>query len=173
MLPCYHVLMHCIHFQMFHVASLLHTEKVRISKFVHGPAITLKIITSDLPFEVRVDLAPMCDAELPFASMTDWPRRETKWPPEDKIKVIKAAEISAVAKKDFTWTLSFAECERELIINMDANEGVRTKCHMIMKSVREEFWCPYGMKQVLTSYDLKVCKLFVLARHLRITLLRR
>ncbi|XP_064608085.1 protein mab-21-like 3 [Liolophura sinensis] len=130
-------------------------EKVRISKFVHGPAITLKINTSDLPFEVRVDLAPMCNAKLPFISWTDWPRRERRWPPEEKIKAIKATEISAVAKKDFNWTLSFSECERELIMKIDTNEGVRTKCHMIMKSLREEFWCPYGMKQVMTSYDLK------------------
>ncbi|XP_064609855.1 protein mab-21-like 3 [Liolophura sinensis] len=130
-------------------------EKVRVSKLVHGPAITLKITTRKLPFEVSVDLAPMCDSKLHFKSCINWPRREARWPPAEKIEMIKAIGISAVAKKDFNWTLSFAGCEKELIIHIDANEGVRKECHRIMKSCREECWCPNGIKQVLTSYHLK------------------
>lgn len=136
--------------------SHLFSEKVRVSKLVHGPAITLTIITDTLPFEVSVDLAPMCDTKLPFKSSINWPRKEARWPPQEKINMIKAIGISVVAKKDFNWTLSFASCEKELIIQIDANEGVRKKCHRIMKSFREAYWCPNGIKQVLTSYHLKV-----------------
>lgn len=138
---------------------MLFSDSVRVSKFVHGPSVTLRIKHDDLPFEVSVDLVPGIEARVPFESWTSWPRRTARWPSGSKVRSILSAGISVVAKKDLKWTLSFAESEKKLMSKIDASNGVRRKCHRIMKSLRDELWCPGGMKQVLNSYDLKVCKI--------------
>ena len=121
-----------------------------------GPAITITIEgTRRIPFEVSVDFAPMIPANMPFPSECRWPRPGIRWPSQGKIDKILQIGICHVAKKKFYWLLSFAQCEKELMKEIDADGGCRKAVHRIMMKLKGDVWCP-ERHPVLSSCCLKV-----------------
>jgi len=60
-----------------------------------------------------------------------------------------------VAKQNFYWRISFAECEKELSTHADEDGGCRKKVHCIVKSFCKNFWCQED-NPALSSYMVKV-----------------
>jgi len=116
------------------------SDRVKVDKILHGPAITLAIEYRNSlrkMITVNVDFVALICAKLTFPEYTDWidRARSANWPSAAKISEIKETGINVVAKKDFEWQVSFAECEKKLIHRMDADGCIRKKVHRIMKSL--------------------------------------
>lgn len=138
-------------------------ERNSLQKGDHGPANTLSTdfrLSSDPDARlqtVTVDITP-CIHVTNFPDDIKWPRSGALWPSADKVRKIKAMGVNLVAKKNYHWTISFSECEKELTDNMDVDRGERKKCHRIMKCINEDFWYtskPHK-KNPLSTYALKV-----------------
>jgi len=128
---------------------------VSVSRLSDSPATKLTINDPRVGYPINIDLCPMIESKVDFKDNFGFPRYDKQWPPRDKITAIKHLGINGIAKQPFYWTLSFAVCEKELLDGIDADGGCRKKCQRIMKKLREDVWCPKGMKQELTSYHLK------------------
>ena len=65
------------------------TEDVNLLSEEQGPALTISIQSPDQESPITVDFAPVVQARLSFQSWMNWPRRDSKWPSNEKIKDIK------------------------------------------------------------------------------------
>ena len=91
--------------------------EVQLGRKVHGPALTLRIPIEKE--EVSLDMAVVISTQLPIPSSVQWPRRDAKWPSEEKCEAVKRAGIIFVAKHPYYWYMSFSNCEKELISKID------------------------------------------------------
>jgi len=134
--------------------------RIKVDKMVHGPALTLKIEYKKRGSEsvtINVDFAAVQCAKMTFPEYTDWLGRAQQkgWPSRAKINEINSKGINLVAKQNFFWQVSFAECEKTLVHDMDADGGIRKKVHRIIKSLYKEI-CKSSEHPELSSYMLKV-----------------
>ena len=88
---------------------------------MHGPALTLRIPTNDKSSkeEISVDLAVAVPTKLPIPAQNNWPRQGKQWPQQSKREAVRQAGIILVARKPYYWQVSYANCEKELIKNID------------------------------------------------------
>ncbi|OWF38396.1 Protein mab-21-like 3 [Mizuhopecten yessoensis] len=97
----------------------------------------------------------MIESQVEFEPEFHWPRPNIDWPSKQKRSAIKKIGVNDIAKEPFYWTLSFAACEKELLDGIDIEGTCRKKSQRIMKRLKDDVWCPPGLKSELTSYHLK------------------
>jgi len=111
----------------------------------------------EIKFPISIDISVAINTRLSFDELgIKWPR-EAHWPPWPSLQLqraVKAKGVMAVAKQNFFWSASFAECEKELSKHADEDGGNRKQVHRLMKSFHQRFWGK-ETKQ-LDSYMLKV-----------------
>ncbi|XP_033733572.1 protein mab-21-like 3 [Pecten maximus] len=130
--------------------NMITTDRISAS-----PATTLSVQFPDIPYPISIDLCPMIEGQLEFKPEFNWPRPNSQWPSRQKKSTIAKIGVNEIAKAPFYWTLSFAACEKELLEGLDIGGTCRKKSQRIMKRLKDEVWCPPGLKKVLTSYHLK------------------
>jgi len=89
--------------------------------------------------------------------MSGWPRKiehRRHWPSSELQRSVKAKGVMVVAKQNFYWSASFAECEKELSKHADGDGGNRKQVHRLVKAFHERFW--KKETKHLTSYMIKV-----------------
>lgn len=130
----------------------------------HGPALTLKYEHPDekIQFPISIDISPAVNTRLPFNELDiQWPR-EASWTPWPSLKLqraVKAKGVMMVAKQNFFWCASFAECEKELSKHADEDGGLRKQVHRLIKSFNDRFWSK--QTKHLSSYMIKNAWLWV------------
>jgi len=137
----------------------LYTGKFTSGFTAHGPALMLKYEHPDatIQFPIHIDIAPAINAHLSFEQLRiQWPRTTwwTPWPQPGLQRSVKAKGVMLVAKQNFFWSVSFAECEKELSKHADEDGGNRKQVHRLIKMFYDRFW-KKETKQ-LNSYMLKV-----------------
>ena len=132
-----------------------------VGKF-KAPALTLKYQHPDkenINFLISIDLSPAIILDASFEELgLKWPRNprsDTSWPSKQRIDEVKKKGIMLVAKQNFYWRISFAECEKELSHHADEDGGCRKMVHRIVKSFHREYWCKEA-NPALSSYMVKV-----------------
>ncbi|XP_071137074.1 protein mab-21-like 3 [Mytilus edulis] len=132
-------------------------ERIEIENLSDSPAVTFTVKQRD-GNDLDVDMAPMINVQLPFKDDFRWPKNGAKWPSPEKVQQIESMGVNLVTSDPLYWKLSFAICEKELLVDIDKKGSCRRRSLRIMKSLRELIWCPgdeaenpYG----LTSYHLK------------------
>ena len=134
----------------------LFKSKVRRNVKVHGPAVTLNILT--LEGSNLIDFADFTFAIPCFQwpSESDWPSRNKKWPDHKVVATIKERGFHFVPrnkendKSNFTWRYSFSAAEREL--SKHVNQKARI-CFFCLKIISVDYLKPICKK--LNSYHLK------------------
>lgn len=138
-------------------------EDVTLNKGVKGPAVTLTVLQEGGP-NISIDITLKLTLPTKTLSVLDfgWPRKDTrKWLAESKITAVTEANLYLVPKGDKYWKISFASCERELLLDIDMNNTWRKGCLRIMKK-KFMIWkskSKTGFKG-LSSYLLKVMMFF-------------
>ena len=103
---------------------------------------------------VSVDFAPVLRVKLPLKPEWGWPRKSTEWPSKELIKTINSKGVDLVAKQNFFWTISFAECEKAISHLADRDDsGCRKKVHKIIK---KKFSTSWNRGTAVSLYVVKV-----------------
>lgn len=132
-------------------------SRVNVEPLSDSPVVTIAVKQRGRD-ELNVDLAPMVNMRLPFKDEFGWPNHRAQWPAPEKIKQLKNIRVNLVTSDRLYWKLSFAICERELLVDIDRDRSgtCRRRSLRIMKKLRELFWCPdHDDRDGLTSYHLK------------------
>ncbi|XP_063404360.1 protein mab-21-like 3 [Mytilus trossulus] len=134
-------------------------HRVEFEDLSDSPAVTITIKQRDA-VDLNVDLAPMVNVRLPFKDEFEWPQHGAQWPSSEKIWQLKNIRVNFVTSDELYWKLSFAICERELLVDIDKKGSgtFRRRSLRIMKGLREILWCPFDEDENLkglTSYHLK------------------
>ncbi|CAC5391706.1 unnamed protein product [Mytilus coruscus] len=142
--------------KFFHRVNIEGAER-KIEPLSDSPVVTFTVKQCD-GVDINIDLAPMINVKLPFKDIFDWLNNVAKWPSQEKVQQLKNNGVNLVTSDPLFWKLSFAICERELLVDIDRNGSgtCRRRSLRIMKRLRELFWCPdYEDRDGLTSYHLK------------------
>ncbi|XP_060593294.1 uncharacterized protein LOC132747807, partial [Ruditapes philippinarum] len=139
-------------------------DAVSLNRGAKGPAVSLTIQQDDGP-NVSVDITPKLTLSNEIISVTDfgWPRRDTyKWLTKEKIDSVKCQQIYLVPKGDKYWKISYANCENELLIDIDNAKTWRKACLRIMKKklMQWQSKSTTGLKGI-SSYLLKTTLLWL------------
>lgn len=134
-------------------------QKVVIEYLCDSPAVTFTIKQRGAD-DLNVDLAPMVNVRLSFKDEFEWPNHGAQWPAPEKVQQLKESKVNLVTCDRLYWKLSFAICERELLLDIDKKGSgtYRRRSLRIMKGYREQIWCPGDEAENpngLTSYHLK------------------
>ncbi|XP_060593289.1 uncharacterized protein LOC132747804 [Ruditapes philippinarum] len=139
-------------------------DAVSLNRGVKGPAVSLTIQQDDGP-NISVDITPKLTLSNETISVTDfgWPRRDTnKWLTEDEIDSVICQQIYLVPKGDKYWKISYANCENELLRDIDEAKTWRKACLRIMKRklMQWKSKSTTGLKEI-SSYLLKTTLLWL------------
>ncbi|XP_060587152.1 cyclic GMP-AMP synthase-like isoform X2 [Ruditapes philippinarum] len=138
-------------------------DAVSLNRGARGPAVTLTIQQDDGP-NISVDITPKLTLSNEIISVTDfgWPRRDTKkWLTKEKIDIVKCQQIYLVPKGDKYWKISYANCENELLRDIDDANTWRKACLRIMKKKLMQWKSKStGLKEI-SSYLLKTTLLWL------------
>ncbi|XP_063404375.1 protein mab-21-like 3 [Mytilus trossulus] len=132
-------------------------QTVIVKPLSDSPAVTITVKQRGRD-ELNVDLAPMINTRLPFKDEFGWPNHRAQWPAIEKNQQLKHIKVNLVTSDRLYWKLSFAICERELLVDIDRDGSgtCRRRSLRIMKRLRELFWCSdQDDRDGLTSYHLK------------------
>ncbi|XP_060593286.1 uncharacterized protein LOC132747802 [Ruditapes philippinarum] len=137
---------------------------VSLNRGVKGPAVSLTIQQDEGP-NISVDITPKLTVPNVTMSVTDfgWPRRDTyKWLTEEKIDSVICQQIYLVPKGDKYWKISYANCENELLRDIDKRNTWRKACLRIMKKklMQWKSKSTTGLKGI-SSYLLKTTLLWL------------
>lgn len=132
-------------------------DRITIENLSDSPAVTFTVKQRDED-DLGVDMAPMINVKLPFKDEFGWPKHGAEWPSKRKVQQIKSIGVNLVTSEPLYWKLSFAICEKELLVDIDKDGSCRRKSLRIMKRLRELVWCPGDEAENpdgLSSYHLK------------------
>ena len=130
-------------------------SKVSRQVQVHGPAVTLRISTSETFMIYLADFTFAIPC-LQWPPESDWPSRNKKWPDHKVIATIKKRSFQFVPrnkkndKLNVTWRYPFSLAERELSKHVNQNARI---CFLCLKIISKSHLKPVCKK--LSSYQLK------------------
>ncbi|XP_053385287.1 protein mab-21-like 3 [Mercenaria mercenaria] len=122
-------------FRQFIQNAISEYNDVSLKRGARGPAVTLTIKLGGRP-KISVDIT----LKLTLSHRTlkiknfPWPRDDTRnWLTKEKINKVTCKRIILVPKGDKYWKISFANCENEILKDIDTDNTCRKRCLRKMK----------------------------------------